>query len=389
MPGLVRRSSSRTMTNRSSLTADARIRSMAATPANLHKYLDEQRRRAADKDGQTPSEDFYSPITRNSSFRLAGGEAAPRTAATSISEDDDGNVDQEWGLNRQRANTNEGTTTSASDYHVDGHYDTASGDSDSDSEAGGKRSKSRGGQRVYVSNVPANRNVALTPWGTPVENLESPKTRKLDRVPSMPLGKLLPTSNNDATAPGKAVDESSSSALHYSKQNSFRATSMTTTSSRTTKEDASPTPRDTLSDQPLTTPKYKAGYLLIHGGSKSMVGRKTFVTRYVVLEKGIVRYYESKADYDAGRPCVKGTTINATLAAFRDDDDGDFAFLITSKQPGVRPYLFRASSEEERRSWQDAFMSWNLAHVDLPTMQMSRPSEWSPEERYSEFRFDM
>lgn len=82
----------------------------------------------------------------------------------------------------------------ASDYHVDGQYDTASGDSDSDSEAGGKKSKSRGGQRAYVSNVPAARNVALTPWGTPVENLDSPKTKKLDRVPSMPLGKLLPTS---------------------------------------------------------------------------------------------------------------------------------------------------------------------------------------------------
>jgi hypothetical protein len=100
--------------NKNSLAADARIRSMAATPANLHKYLDEQRRRAANgenKDGQPTTDDFYSPITRNSSFRLAGGEL-PRTAATSISEDDDGNVDQEWGLHRQRANTNEGTTTS-------------------------------------------------------------------------------------------------------------------------------------------------------------------------------------------------------------------------------------------------------------------------------------
>lgn len=116
MPGLVRRSSSRTM-NKSSLTADARIRSMAATPANLHKYLDEQRRRAANgenKDGQPTADDFYSPITRNSSFRLASAEA-PRTAATSVSEDDDGHLEQEWGLNRQRANTNEGTTTSGTD----------------------------------------------------------------------------------------------------------------------------------------------------------------------------------------------------------------------------------------------------------------------------------
>ena len=45
-----------------------------------------------------------------------------------------------------------------------------------------------------MSSVSAARNVALTPWGTPVENLDSPKTKKLDRVPSMPLGKLLPTS---------------------------------------------------------------------------------------------------------------------------------------------------------------------------------------------------
>lgn len=38
-----------------------------------------------------------------------------------------------------------------------------------------------------------------------------------------------------------------------------------------------------------------------------------------------------------------------------------------------------------------ALMSWNMAHVDLPTMQMSRPNEWSADlgERYSEFRFDM
>lgn len=43
--------------------------------------------------------------------------------------------------------------------------------------------------------------------------------------------------------------------------------------------------------------------------------------RFVVLEKGIMRYYENKADYDAGRQCIKNTTINATLAAFRDDDD--------------------------------------------------------------------
>jgi hypothetical protein len=110
------------------------------------------------------------------------------------------------------------------------------------------------------------------------------------------------------------------------------------------------------------------------------------------LEKGILRYYDNKADYDAGRQCIKGTTINATLAAFRDDDDvsdrrslcgiavltiahstlfaslvaqGDYAFLITSKQPGVHPHLFRASSEEERRSWQEVGAPSSLEHIVL------------------------
>ena len=42
-----------------------------------------------------------------------------------------------------------------------------------------------------------------------------------------------------------------------------------------------------------------------------------------------MRYYENKADYDTGRQCIKNTTINATLAAFRDDDDVSASLLLS------------------------------------------------------------
>src|SRR3546814_373306 len=104
------RSGGRGTTNRSSLNSkavDSRLRSMVATPGNLHKYL--ARNNSKDFDKQSTTDELYSPITRNPSFRLANGVAGDVSTSltpTTVSDDDDASVEQEWGLNRQRANTN-------------------------------------------------------------------------------------------------------------------------------------------------------------------------------------------------------------------------------------------------------------------------------------------
>ena len=38
--------------------------------------------------------------------------------------------------------------------------------------------------------------------------------------------------------------------------------------------------------------------------------------RFFVLENGILRYYESKAEYDMGKGCIKGLIINVSQSTF-------------------------------------------------------------------------
>jgi len=104
----------------------------------------------------------------------------------------------------------------------------------------------------------------------------------------------------------------------------------------------------------LPTSERMEGYLLKQGKGESTFGRKSWKKRWVLVEGGVLKYFENKhvmenrfAPFGVIR-VTRGDTVE--MVTFDDDSHHEWSFrLVTEK----RTLYLCASSEEERQEWID------------------------------------
>lgn len=109
------------------------------------------------------------------------------------------------------------------------------------------------------------------------------------------------------------------------------------------------------------------GWLRKRGGGTSTLGRRTWRSRFFVLEGAYLYYYKTQAEFANHKDAVRAKPVDLpghSVAIVTDSEEYEFEIVPLPGSGLVRTWCLRAASEEERQAWVQALKA--AAMLDAP-----------------------
>jgi len=115
----------------------------------------------------------------------------------------------------------------------------------------------------------------------------------------------------------------------------------------------------------------KTGWLVKESG-QSLLGKRTWQRRYVVLDAGVLQYFQSREAHDRGEPALRGNLVRVAeyrvveggadgadivLEPLPPDAKGAAAAAPSSAPTPGRSWRFRCEARADVRAWADALVA--------------------------------
>lgn len=109
------------------------------------------------------------------------------------------------------------------------------------------------------------------------------------------------------------------------------------------------------------------GWLRKRGGGTSTLGRRTWRSRFFVLEGAYLYYYKTQAEFANHKDAVRAKPVDLpghSVAIVTDSEEYEFEIVPLPGSGLVRTWCLRAASEEERQAWVGALKAATM--LDAP-----------------------